>query len=277
VSDFDFQIFVPICMIHCVRLDCETSTYDDGPPPPPTPPPPSGQAHYGNPATGCLSDEGRMSTVGVPGDWCSAGCNNNGACPQDKPVTVTANPQCLSMQGGGGVCALVCATSLPIWDQKAADSQCGTATCQPASGQPFGLCTYSQGPSPGQTHYGDPVAHGSGQGCLSDETNCAAKGVPGTWCCPACSSGGSCPQDKPVGVTANPQCFDRCALVCAVSLPIIDQKAADSQCGAATCHPGPGHSYGLCTYADGIETGTREGRVATGPSSSEDRAPGRLA
>jgi hypothetical protein len=232
-------------MIHCVRLGCPNSTYDDGPPPPPTPPPPSGQTHYGNPATGCLSDEAANNVVGVPGGWCSAGCS--GACPQDKPVTVTANPQCLSVQDGGdGMCALVCATSLPIWDQKAADSQCGTATCHPVPRQSYGICTYSTGPSPGQTHYGDP-----GQGCLSEEIACYATGVPGHWCSPACSSGDSCPQDKPVGVTANPQCDeDNCALVCAASLPIIDQKAADSQCGAATCHPYPGRSFGLCTYAD---------------------------
>jgi hypothetical protein len=253
-------------MIHCVRLDCQTSTYDDGPPPAPTPPPPSGQTHYGNPGTRCLSDEAAEEIHGVPGYWCCAGCNNGGACPQDKPVTVTANPQCLPV-GGGGFCALVCATSLPIWDQKAADSQCGTATCQPVPGQSFGICTYSEGPSPGQTHYGDP---GQGErGCLSDENAEVATGVPGQWCSPACGSGGSCPQDKPVGVTANPQCAtDHCCLFCAASLPIIDQKAADSQCGAATCHPVPGHSYGLCTYAGRIETGTREGRVATGHSSS---------
>jgi hypothetical protein len=247
VSDFDFQIFVPICMINCVRLGCQNSTYDDGPAPAPTPPPPSGQTHYGNPATGCLSDEGSLRRVGVPGGWCATGCNNGGACPQDKPVTVTANPQCLSTQQGGGVCALVCATSLPIWDQNAAGSQCGTATCHQVPGQSFGLCTYSNGPSPGQTHYGDP---GQG-GCLSDEFSCSFPGVPGQVCCSACSSGGSCPQDKPVGVTANPQCnVEICALVCAASLPIIDQKAADSQCGAATCHAVPGYSYGVCTYAD---------------------------
>ena len=98
---------------------------------------------------------------------------------------------------------------------------------------------------PGTDPYGGP-----GQGCLSDETSCYAPGVPGHWCSPACSGGGSCPQDKPVGVTANPQYADEgCALVCAASLPIIDQKAADSQCGAATCHPYPGQSFGICTYA----------------------------
>jgi hypothetical protein len=232
-------------MIHCVRLDCQNSTYDDGPPPPPTPPPPSGQTHYGNPATGCLSDERAVKRVGGPGGWCGAECNNGDACPQDKPATVTANPQCLTSQGGGSVCGLVCATSLPIWDQKAADSQCGTATCQPVVGQSFGLCTYSSAPSPGQTHYGDP-----GKGCLSDESSGRVPDVPGHICFAECGSGGSCPQDKPVGVTANPRCGGgNCYLVCAVSLPIIDQKAADSQCGAATCHPYPGQSFGICTYA----------------------------
>jgi hypothetical protein len=239
------RFFVPIHMIHCVCLDCQNSTYDDGPPPPPTPPPPSGQSHYGNPATGCLSGEVRERYTGVPGDWCATGCNNGGACPQDKPATVTAYPQCLtSMQGSESLCALVCATSLPIWDQKAADGQCGTATCHPYPGQSYGICTYSIGPSPGQTHYGDPY-----QGCLSDEGACDFAGVSGQWCGATCSSGGSCPQDKPVGVTANPHCATKyCYLVCAASLPIIDQKAADSQCGAATCHPIPGQSYGVCTY-----------------------------
>jgi hypothetical protein len=54
-------------------------------------------------------------------------------------------------------------------------------------------------------HYGDPGQTGRTD-CLSNEMACDASGVPGQWCSPACSSGGSCPQDKPVGVTANLQC-----------------------------------------------------------------------
>jgi hypothetical protein len=231
-------------------------TYDDGPAPAPTPPPPAGQTHYGDPANGCLSDEVETRVTGVPGQLCIA--PKGDSCPQDKPAGVTAIPRGVFSHTGKGDwwCALVCSISLPIRNQKVADGQCGAATCHPDPGQNYGVCTYAEQPSPGQTHYGDP---GNGQdNCLSDETDTEINGVPGQFCAPWCNSDGSCPQDKPTGVTANPQCTvnngidvtDRCALVCATSLPITDQKVADSQCGAATCHPLSGQNYGVCTYAE---------------------------
>ena len=60
------------------------------------------------------------------------------------PTGVTAEPQCAlkSSAGGQKYCALICSTSLPILDQKAADSQCGeNASCKEA-GVGVGLCTY---------------------------------------------------------------------------------------------------------------------------------------
>jgi hypothetical protein len=235
---------------------CGYCTYDTGPAPAPTPPPPAGLTHYDDPAKGCLSDEQQTVIDGIPGCFCSPPCNSDGSCPQDKPRGVTANPQCDFGTASDAYCAMCCATSLPIRDQKAADSQCGAATCHPAPGQNFGLCTYAKQPSPGQTHYGDP-GRGAGQGnCLSDEHVIDIVGVPGRACSPPCNSDGSCPQDKPRGVTANPQCVlhngatsHGCALCCATSLPIRDQKAADSQCSTATCHLLPGQNFGLCTYA----------------------------
>jgi hypothetical protein len=93
-------------------------------------------------------------------------------------------------------------------------------------------------PAPGQTHYGDPNK-GS---CLSDEATMGAAGVSGNYCSPQCSSDGSCPQDKPAGATATPQCglligtTKYCALVCSISPVAQDQKAADAQCGTdASC------------------------------------------
>jgi hypothetical protein len=233
-------------------------TYDDCPAPAPTPPPPAGQTHYDDPGKGCLSDENQINVPGVPGELCVPGCNSDGSCPQDKPTGVTANPQCVLHKGGDSRCALCCAISLPIRDQKVADSQCGAATCHPYPGQNYGFCTYAEQPKPGQTHYGNP-GHGAGRGdCLSDEMGIELDGISGQVCAPLCNSDGSCPQDKPTGVTANPQCAidtqgNRCALCCAVSLPIRDQKVADSQCGAATCQPVPGQDFGICTYATAIE------------------------
>jgi hypothetical protein len=57
-------------------------------------------------------------------------------------------------------------------------------------------------PAPGQTHYGDP----NKGGCLRDEVAEQSSGVLGAYCSPPCGSDGSCPQDKPAGATATPQC-----------------------------------------------------------------------
>jgi C1A family cysteine protease len=113
------------------------------------------------------------------------------------------------------------------------------------------------GPSPptppaGKTHYGDPK-----DGCLSDEVEITIQGITGDFCTPECSFMKACPTDVPAGVTAKPQCAlsdsstgkKYCALICSPSANILDQKAADAQCGTnASCKPI--QSVGLCTYDD---------------------------
>jgi len=109
------------------------------------------------------------------------------------------------------------------------------------------------GPAP-KTHYGDPK-----EGCLSDELEITIQGITGDFCSPMCSNTKECPVDVPSGVTSEPQCAltdasdpnkKYCALICSPTLPILDQKAADAQCGQeATCkEAAPG--IGLCTYDD---------------------------
>lgn len=99
--------------------------------------------HYGDPKNGCESDEQAVQVQGVQGDFCSPPCTSAGKCPTDIPSGVTAKPECaLQTPTGGKFCALICSPSLPIRDQKAADSQCGTnASCKAISG--VGLCTYN--------------------------------------------------------------------------------------------------------------------------------------
>ena len=41
-----------------------------------------------------------------------------------------------------------------------------------------------------------------------------------------------------------------CALICAPSLPILDQKAADAQCGANASCKSVQLGVGVCTYDD---------------------------
>ena len=41
-----------------------------------------------------------------------------------------------------------------------------------------------------------------------------------------------------------------CALICSPSLPILDQKAADSQCGENASCKEAGTGVGICTYDD---------------------------
>ena len=79
---------------------------------------------------------------------------------------------------------------------------------------------------------------------MTDEIEVSIQGVQGGFCTPACSLFKACPKDVPAGVTAQPQCALQdsasnkkyCALICSPSLPIVDQKAADDQCGTnASC------------------------------------------
>ena len=116
--------------------------------PSPTPPSPPASTHYSNPAGGCMIDEVTIQIQGVTGSFCSPKCGPDNACPTDIPPGVTASPQCAlksSADGPNEYCALICATSLPILDQQAADSQCGGGgSCKEvAIGVGLGLCTYA--------------------------------------------------------------------------------------------------------------------------------------
>jgi len=113
-------------------------------PSPPTPPGPPSKTHYSDPKEGC-SDELEITIQGITGDFCSPMCSNTKECPADVPSGVTSAPQCALTDASDPnkkYCALICATTLPILDQKAADAQCGdNASCKEAA-PGIGLCTY---------------------------------------------------------------------------------------------------------------------------------------
>ena len=72
--------------------------------------------HYGNPKTGCESDEEAVRVQGLSGDFCSPKCNSQGSCPSDVPKGDSATPQCaLRTTTGDKYCALICQS----------DSDCG--------------------------------------------------------------------------------------------------------------------------------------------------------
>ena len=110
-------------------------------------------------------------------------------------------------------------------------------------------------PTPGKkTHYGDPK-----DGCLTDEIEVSITGVAGDFCTPKCTPlFKPCPTDVPAGVTVTPQCAlqdsgstDKyCALICSPSLPIVDQVAADAQCGTNASCKAVQAGVGVCTYDD---------------------------
>jgi len=114
-------------------------------PTPPSPPTPSSSSHYEDPKGGCRTDEIEVSITGVSGDFCTPKCALFKPCPGDVPAGVTAKPQCAlqdSKAPENKYCALICAPTLPILDQKAADDQCGTnATCKSLQ-MGIGICTY---------------------------------------------------------------------------------------------------------------------------------------
>jgi len=101
--------------------------------------------HYGDPATGCMSDELEIQIQGIDGDFCTPACSLTKECPADVPSGVTAAPQCALQDATDPTkkyCALMCSPSLPIRDQNAADAQCGaTGSCKEAA-VGIGLCTY---------------------------------------------------------------------------------------------------------------------------------------
>ena len=54
----------------------------------------SNPTHYGDPKTGCESDEQAVQVQGVSGGFCSPACSSAGSCPSDKPAGDSAAPQC---------------------------------------------------------------------------------------------------------------------------------------------------------------------------------------
>eukprot|EP00435_Cladocopium_sp_Y103_P020402 s152_g5.t1 len=127
---------------------------------------PTNPTHYGNPSTGCESDEQAVKVQGLSGDFCSPKCDSTGSCPSDVPKGDTATPECaLRTTTGDKYCALICQS----------DSDCGTGSCQKIMG--VGLCTYDAAATAevetmttqvavatNPTHYGNPST-----GCESDE------------------------------------------------------------------------------------------------------------
>merc|ERR1711959_843593 len=107
-----------------------------GPGPGPSPPTP-GDSHYGDPKSGCESDEEAVQIQGLDGDFCSPECKGLliKSCPKDVPDGVPAAPQCALNDASGGPkrCALICN---PV--QYA--GECGAASCKSIQGT--GICTY---------------------------------------------------------------------------------------------------------------------------------------
>ena len=106
---------------------------------------------------------------------------------------------------------------------------------------------------PAKSHYEDPK-----DGCQTDEIEVTIQGVSGDFCTPKCNLFKPCPTDVPSGVSAKPQCALQdssagtkyCALICSPTLPILDQKAADAQCGSNASCKSLSMGVGLCTYDD---------------------------
>merc|ERR1712216_882094 len=94
--------------------------------------------HYGDPATGCKTDEIDVQVQGVKGDFCTPSCSLFKACPSDVPSRVTAKPQCALQNSSTNkkYCALICDPSTT-----AAATQCGSGACQAVQGS-IGICTY---------------------------------------------------------------------------------------------------------------------------------------
>jgi hypothetical protein len=146
------------------------------------------------------------------------------------------------MKRGSNMCGLANSASFP------------TAKAMGPAPPPGPSPTPPSPPAPSTSHYEDPASGG----CQSDEVAIQIQGVTGDFCSPSCSLFKSCPTDVPTGVTAAPQCALKdsasnkkyCALICSPSLPILDQKAADSQCGENASCKEAGVGVGLCTYDD---------------------------
>ena len=124
------------------------SVHGAGPSPAP-PSPAANKTHYGDPSTGCMSDEQVVQITGVKGAFCAPDCAA-AACPADVPAGSTAQPQCAlaGSTGSDKKCALICAASADEASLRAGDAQCGAgASCKAI--QSTGICTYDDGPAPG--------------------------------------------------------------------------------------------------------------------------------
>merc|ERR1712139_82524 len=89
--------------------------------------PETNPTHYGDPKTGCESDEKAVQVQGVSGDFCSPPCSS-GSCPTDVPKGDTAKPQCaLQTPTGAKYCALICTPS--EHNRNGLNDECGTGTC----------------------------------------------------------------------------------------------------------------------------------------------------
>jgi len=217
-------------------------------------------SHYGDPKTGCESDEMAVRVQGLSGDFCSPQCTSSGSCATDVPAGDTAKPGCvLKTTSGKQYCALKCDPS--AFRADGANGECGTGTCQSISG--IGLCTYATSETAEKvqpallslvaakveanpTHYGDPKT-----GCESDEMAVRVQGLSGDFCSPQCTSAGSCATDVPSGDTAKPECKLKttsgkqyCALICDPSA--LRAYGADGECGTGKCQSIGG--IGICTY-----------------------------
>jgi len=150
----------------------------------------------------------------------------------------------LRMVRGKDMCGLAQSASYPTGAKAVGPSPPGPSPTPPSPTPPS---------PPSTTHYEDPKG-----GCMSDEIEITIQGVTGDFCTPKCGLFKPCPTDVPAGVTAQPQCALQdsasnqkyCALMCSATLPIIDQKAADDQCGPNASCKSVQLGIGLCTYDD---------------------------
>jgi hypothetical protein len=104
--------------------------------------------HYGDPFAGpCMSHEQNITFTGVAGSVCSpAATGFHDKCPTDTPAGCTIAPAAIITRGKiipRMYCALECSPSLPIKDQKLADSICGVdnMSCKNISSG-VGICMY---------------------------------------------------------------------------------------------------------------------------------------
>ena len=183
------------------------------PPTPPTPPTPTAH-HYNDPKDGCASDELEITISGVAG-YTPPPPRTRNPKPEPEP------PLLLFFSGGPR------ALDMSFLRRR--------ASCSRRSLPLFFLATSDRAFSPSRLS------------CSRSD-----------FCTPKCTLFKPCPADKPTGVTAKPQCalqdassgLKYCALMCSPSLPIVDQKAADAQCGTNASCKSVQAGIGLCTYDD---------------------------